>query len=425
MDSNLQRLRRQHASAPSHSNAMELAAALLRTGSLRHFRELALAGDVEAATFLRYMRSQLLGGTIFEEIEDTIEHPMFINTNRGIDALLPESRFLTKFVNVYCNKIPYAAVTVNMVDDAISVVQLLHHLYSVEDFPPPPDPVEIDQSNIARSFGHEKIMIVAIYQNAECKITVAIENQPCFNFYGDAFPVAPKLGRRDIQIRPVTEDDLESDESRTSSYKTISYEDLPDFAKPEIDGTPHYVIANLVTRGSVRDIDGPAWQDFYEPIAKVYVGYLTNYLLTQPSGWAWGDDQTYTFTCEHTALAAQAFADSLGIEEDGYIPVGAARRLEACPLAGIPQFLERRPRRSVCPECGSSVSIEIQQSRQLGLHEDASDDTPEPPTYVNQVIDFLQRLYQDEVHGDINSVLGGQDLSVSLTEGNYGPIVQQ
>lgn len=421
MDTNLQQLRRKYASEPSHSNAMELARALLRTGSLRHFREMALAGDVEAVSFLRYMRSQLLGGTIFEEIEDTIEYPMFVNTKRGPN----DQRFLTKFVNVYCNKIPYAAVTVNMVDDAISVVQLLHHLYATEDFFPPPDPVEIDQSNVARSFGYEKIMIVAVYQDVDCKITVAIENQPCFNFYGDAFPVTPKIGRRDIQIRPVTEDDFESDDGRTS-YKTISYEDLPDFAKPEVDGTPHYVVANLVTRGSVRDIDGPAWQDFYEPIAKVYVGYLTNYLLTQPRGWAWADDRTYTFTCEHTALAAQAFADSLGIEgEGGYIPVGAARRLEACPLAGVPQFLERRPRRSVCPECGSSVSIEVHESSQLGLHEDAVEGTPEPPTYVNRILDFLQRLYQDEIHGDINSVLGGQELSVYLTEGNYGPIVQQ
>lgn len=421
-DVDIQRLRRAYAQDPSFDSAMALAGALLRTASLGHFRQLTMAGEPEALALIRYMRTQLLGENAFHEIENDPTNPRFM-----ADTATTPYPYITKYVNIYCDQTPYASITVSLVDDAINVVQTLRNFYTTAELLPPPDPVEIS-SRVSRILGKDKVVVVGVYDKQPGKIIVTLENAACFAFVDeDAIPIEKheKHASRKIQIRELAEEDFTSDEQDTG-YRRIEYEDLPDFAKPSNQvGIPTYLVANLVTRGQVRDIDGPAWQNFFEPVAKVYVGYLINYLITQPSGWAW-NDATYTYTCHNTEEAAQAFIDTLDVEE-GITLVGLPgrllRRLDLCPLAGIQQFVNEKPSRSRCQECGIDVDIELYQSRQLQLAEDALAGTPEPPAHVNHILDLLQRLYQHEVYGDINSVLGGQDLSVSLSAGCYGPLV--
>jgi len=429
MDIRLQHLRRTYAQTPTFASAMELAGALLQIETLDHYIEAALAGDLEARGLLRYMRTRVLGEQYFQEIEDSPDRPRFLapepDRPPGASRIPVGGPYQVKYINVYCGTHVFASVEVDLVDDAIRVLNLLSYFYQTQSFAVPPHPAEVMDGHVAGMLEVEQVMSVGVYKNTPGKIRIAIENKPSFDFSDeDAMPPLPTRGQRDIRLRPVTEDDLSSGDYGDYLRK-ISYEDLPDFAKPEGDAVPTYVMASQVTRGSVQDIDGPAWVDFYQPIAKIYVGYLVNYLITSPAGWEWWDKGTvYTYICRHTAERARQLSTHEGFsmgQED--VPMRApARLLVPCPLAGIPQFLAQKPRRHRCRECGSDVDIELHESRQLALREDAPPETPEPPDYLNQILDFLERLYQDEIFGDIGSVLGGQDLRIYLSEGSYGPV---
>jgi hypothetical protein len=157
-------------------------------------------------------------------------------------------------------------------------------------------------------------------------------------------------------------------------------------------------MANEVT----RDDHG---NDYYHPIAKLYLGYLA-----YPTLRSWDlVSKQYQCVCDRTL----EMITEMIREQEEYDASYGQYPLEPCDLAGVVQEFERRaPDR--CRSCRHHISCDLTQTQHY-IAEDAS----EVPLHLNEAMDFLQRMFEHLIWGNISSVLGGVDLRVMLHQERF------
>ncbi len=430
MDTGLQNLRRAYYAEQSHQNAMKLAGALLRMASLDHYQSMAAAGDAESTGLLRHMRAILLFEDLFHELR---ERP-------GGDAIFvdPDTDVAKdKYINAYCHKRPVASVTASTYSEALAARDFLVQFFKDNTFLLLPERLRLDartgqllnrlldvppaplnarlRAGSHRAEHQDELLVATVFEEQYCRnVRILVEDAPCFDF---SFENAPANeiwtpGQKQIQLRALAEEDFVMGEYGRQ-IKEFSYEDLPTFAKPAINDVPSYAVASLVTRGQVNDIDGPAWVNYYQPVAKVYVGYIYPWW---EHNWSWNWDYTaFRLVCQQTASRV---ADALERATQQGVTL-SPRELEVCPYAGVEIYIDQHRER--CQHCGNYYTDTAIVPGQLVRATDADSTVPPVPDYLNQVSAFLSRLYAAQIHGDIHSVLGGQDLTVGIRPETYGP----
>jgi len=420
MDRTLANLRRAYTTEPVHNNAMRWAGALLRIADLDHYIQRATEGDDEIAGLLNYMRAIYLFEDIFDELYE--QHGRVYFTD-------PENRNIKKYkyANVYCFGRPLASIRVYNFDEALRAKRFLE-VHFKQELLMPPEQMWLDRG-MAQLMGEEHMLAAYPYSDGWCiePTRALLEDEPPFDFSrSDAPPEEPEFshGTRFFQSRPLAEDDFTTVDTDFSVYTTIrdyEYSDLPEFAKPDASflvpekHEPAYAVASLVTRHEVRAIDGSAWENYHEPIAKIYLGYIFPYWI--PDGtisWHW-TERMYVNMCVQDQIAADARLTS-AIEQEAQVH---ERELHPCDLARVPQIEDRI--RDRCHHCGNDMQTQLHQPSQLEKNEDADEGVPNVPESVNVTLAFLQEMYISEIWGDIYSVLEGQTLSVHTQQGGYGP----
>ena len=423
MDRTIQRLWHTYNASPGDRTAgMRLAGALLRVADLDHYtQQVAIAEDERLSSILNYMRAiYLFDESLIEELHE--EHGEVYFTD-------PKHRNIRKYkyVNVYCFGRPLASVRVYTFDEARTTRSFLKNHFS-QNLLMPPEQMFLDRG-LARIHGDKYWLASYPYSGGWCvEPTILLEDEAAFDFdREDAPPVAVDFtpGTRFFQGRPLTEEDFVTVDTDFEYYETLrefEYSDLPDFARPDESfmvpsrWEPAYAIAGLTTRHQVRGIDGPGWENYRQPIAKIYLGYIYPYWIPDgTSSWYW-TERLYINQCNHDeAAAAEAFQNVA--ETEGEV---LGIQLDPCPQAGV-QHIEDRVRNR-CPYCNNySIETTLYQPSQLVKYEDADPEAPDVPLSVNQVLEFLQQLYVGEGWGDIYSVNEGEELSVSTQHINFGP----
>lgn len=418
MDRTIARLRRQYAMEPIHEHGMRLAGALLRVADLNYYEEQAAVGDEEIANILNYMRAIYLFEDVLEELHEINGQVYFTD---------PEHKNIRKYkyANVYCFGRPLASVRVYNFEEALKSKRFLEEHFK-QGLLMPPERMFLNKG-MARLTGAKHMLSAYPYSGGWCiKPIILLEDEPCFDFNQSAAPPKePEFshGTRLIQSRPLEDEDFTTVDTDYSIYTTIrrfDYDDLPEFVRPDASffvgiNEPTYATASLVTRRQVRAIDGPAWNDFYEPIAKIYLGYIYPYAIPNGiSSWHW-TERLFMYTCGYDQEAVQTHVE--WAEEHGiHLPEW---QMYPCQDAGTEHITPITQER--CHRCHSDIDTKLFQPSQLERNEDADEIVPDVPESVNSALTFLQELFYEEIMGNISSVNGGQELAVHTQQDNYGP----
>lgn len=307
---------------------------------------------------------------------------------------------LFKFTNVYCRNIPIATLRIKNYQELRETLTWCKKYFSVRNLLPPPKQITLN------TLGNQKYLFLANYKEKTCdSFEYIVENSPAFDLNSEnASPIYRyQQGKTLGNQRPVTEEDYVEDE-RGFRYKMFEYDMLPKFAKPKkIAGSPHSIIAGTTTRQQIGGFssygDEGVWSNVTYPIAKIYIGYLINYLQQWDAyHWRWANP-TYLYQCGECGNS---------IETDDY-----HRNSDRCNNYFDTENGGRR-------YCNNYWERTVSEPTRLEVDPNYPD-TPEPPEYINEALAFLERFYDYEDYGDIYSTRSGQELSLSLQEEKYGP----
>jgi len=421
MDRSLQELRRDYATSGDPISADRLALALLRIRDLEYYEQQATSGDEEAIALINRMR-QLASG-LGNELEERHGRLQFVDKH---------GQSKMKYLNVYCQNIPIATVQITDYDELRSARNWFISFYDKVKPLLPPDQIRTTKMEGRNYF------FVPLFHNKVCVSgEVLIEDESCF--YLNAYRTKPKTlwvpDETPGMQREITEGDYgEDDYGQMSGLAEIMYDDLPGFAKHDNSiNTPQYAVASEVTRGMRRYSDGSrGYDNFFNTIAIVYVGYIPNLL---GNAWVWTDKE-YRYICgmtdEYIQEQLAKIVDEYEMNEIylarllGRAPDTLQELMSSCPLAG--REIMTGNKLEQCQACRGYYANAEYQPRRVILRENYLDyiegDIPEnlqPPPHLNEALAFLQRRYDDLIHGDIYSVLGGIDLSVGLYQASYEP----
>jgi hypothetical protein len=275
----------------------------------------------------------------------------------------------------------------------------------------PPHIVKIDKEMKRLHRSQEEVLFFKNYQKPECEsksIVVSIEPEALFDFdkpYLNSPPVEEgRMGSFPGNARKVIEpnnEDNNNDYDDNGNYRNLSYDELPDFARLDLKhGEPYYVTAGVVTRQMMNYEDGRGYGNHTDPISKIYVGYIHNYLMSNIDGsyednyWDW-EDSEYVKECENGH-----------IEESLYVEF-----CQTCELDAIDA--QEAEDGDIEPTRMYQV---LRTPKKIVVDEDHPK-TPKPPKHLNEAIAFLSRFF--DFHNQGNMYLGSA-LSVFLEEGYYG-----
>lgn len=408
MDYDLQELRREFAASGDPESATRLAGALLRLNDLEFYERAVEANDREALALINHMRRLALGD-VADELVERHGRLQFFGEDGGIK---------NKYVNAYCKNIPLAAIKVRDYAEFRAARNWVTEFYAnLGSLLLPPS-----QMRTTRMM-NKNYFFVPLFHGETCNNgQILLEDDPCFEL--NAPSIKPSTiwmpGETAGMHREITEDDYaEDDYGSPAGLAEIIYRDLPTFARsPDTFNVPQYVAASGVTRGIRRYSDGSqGWDNFFNTLAIIYVGYVPDLLGTY---WGWTDKE-YRYICELTPEYIQQRLADMDPDE------ALLLNMEPCPSGGLSIISEEIRER--CPGCREYLNRELIRSRQIVLEEDfepyhAEDilsDPPEPPQHLNAALDFLQRFYDDINYGNIYSVAGGMNLSVSVEGASYQP----
>lgn len=416
MDYNLQELRRDFAANGDSESASKLAGALLRLNDLESYERAAEANDEEALVLIPYMRRLALG-EIADELEERHGRFRFVDKDR-------QPKF--KYVNVYCKNIPLASIQVDDYANYRAARNWITEFYAnLGSLLLPPS-----QIRTTRMMNKNYFFVPLFHEDSCDSGQILLEDDPCFDF--TAYRIKPTTiwipGETAGMHREIAEDDYaEDDYGSPAGLAEIMYGDLPPFARPsDTLNVPQYVSTSEVTRGMRRYSDGSSGYDnFFNTVAIIYVGYIPDLLKTY---WEW-TPKRYRYVCENTPESEFVQQQLQEFMEDypHMALEGAPANLLPCPQAGVEVILEAARER--CQGCNTYLNRELLHPRQLVLREDYEpyqeedilENPPEPPPHLNEALAFLQRHFDDTIHGDIYSVLGGVGLSIGVYQASYEP----
>lgn len=393
MDAKLRELIKQYQASPTNELAVQISSILLRTSTLEQLQEnTAVTSDLMAIVW-RGVYPELAG------VLPDMQRYGWLSADQRIDR----QEFSHIYINVRCQNTPVACLQTNTFDEVRSSLNFVRDYFKNLRLLMYPEPMTVTQMH-----GQPYIFAPA-FSNKQCDQVFEVEAEldPCFNFNLEQAPplFTYQHGQRPGALRPVTDDDYRDssydDIPQPATLDQITYQQLPDFCKPSLPLTksgfelvPLFVTAYEVTRGSIRAIDGPAWADFFQPFSRIFVGYHFNGLE------------------EHSDEHHQNYWH--------YTPTQYRTECRSCNAT---LWHETRPRER-CPDCRNYWDIEIENPTHLEPRDFASNDEEfAVPPHLNAVLAFMQRAYDRYAYGDIYSVRGGMDISISVSSpAIYGPI---
>jgi len=403
MDINLSNAWTQFRLTNAFEDGIALAHLLLRTNTLEFYEENA-AVTPELIPVLPFLRQVALpeASKVLDQL--VWNHPFLgsgydikLWARHGFFRDLETSESLYKYTNVYCNNIPLASLRIQTYYELKTSLNWCKKFYTPFALLPP------KQISLTR-IGKKEYFFVADYHDELCNnFQIIVEDNPVFDFNQEnAPPIYPfKHGQTHGRMKEITKDDYVESYRGTAAWelRQFTYESLPDFAKPSLPpaeafDTPHFAIAGITTRQQIGGFseygDYGEWENFTYPIAKIYLGYFHNLLLIDPSsnfGWIWSE-KIFKYQCPDCHYELETTEDRI------------IRR---------------------CRECHGFWDRIVLEPSQIIINPNFPL-TPFPPKSTNEALAFLQHFYDDISEGDIYSVLGGQQLSVSLREESYGPV---
>lgn len=412
MDIDLQNAWHQFRVTNSSEDGIILAKLLLHLNTLDYYEE-NMANDPKIIAVIRYLRkiaipeaSEVIdqltitlpfaSAEFGQSVYDTIAiDPTYLEAGRWIfrDS---EEETIFKFTNVYCNQTPIASIRIKNYYELRTTLDWCKTFFAPLKLMMPPKQITVS------TLGAEKYFFVPTFKKEICdSYQFIVEDESSFDFLREEAPpiYIYQHGQTEGKMRKITDDEY-FDDGRGLRYKQFDYDMLPKFARPKkIKGSPHYIVIGTTIRQQVSGFsdygDEGEWSNFTFPIAKIYLGYIENFLQQNAMDyrWRWAPP-TYLYLCESCQYSEEHYSGELG--------------------SRAPSPIEK------CPDCRSYWDRTITQPTRLEINPEYML-TPQPPPHINQAIAFLESFFDYINDGDIYSSRGGEELSISLSEGVYGP----
>ena len=352
---------------------------------LPYFRAISYPEASKAISDLSLIPNSITNHTSLEHWYDLW---FFQKTFSNVQPESERSESTAKFINVYWGIVPIATVSVKNYQELKTILPWIRNFYSGLVLLPPPKQISLE------TIRNTKYFFVYTYEYSPCQnYTISTDDKPAFQLERESSPPIYKYqhGKAMGHMRPITEEDYVSTDLGNKLIN-FEYSLLPDFAKPEVVGTPQYLLVGTTTREQVGGFssygDEGEWANFTTHFAKIYLGYFENLLhsTSESERWSWQYVE-YEYHC-----------DNCGYQNNGEVD----------------DIMER------CPQCRNYWNRIVSQTPQIIPHPDHPN-TPPPPLHLNTALDFFQKTFDYINHGNIYSVRGGEQLSLSISEEYYGP----